>query len=148
MIKKFGEYINESMNGFTKGDVIEVISMFGQTDDLPDKTAKYIGRIYIVDDVKNGQVKVLGDGNWSIQDVRKLSSEEVQKRQPEIQEIRDAWEKRKAEYRENELERLDQAVKNLHSVLNYTDEDVEISKVIKNSSGGMYKATLRIEKLN
>ena len=149
MIKKFGQYINESMNGFSKGDVVEVISIFGQVEDLPDQTAKYIGRIYIVDnyDSNAGKIETLGSGTWSVQDVRKLSPEEIKKRAPQIREILEAWEKKKASYKEASIKNINQSVKNLQQDLTHIDENMEIIEVISTDKSN-YKVTLKIEKLD
>lgn len=149
MIKKFGQYINESKNPINKGDVVEVISIFGQTEDeLPEKTAKYIGRIYIVDNIDNqfGKIETLGSGTWSIQDVRKLSTEEVKKRQPEIDEIISQWDNKKAEHKANSIKKVRQNLKNLGQIIELIDEDIEIAEETITSSN-KYKLTLRIEKL-
>lgn len=150
MIKKFKEYkLNESMNGFSKGDVVEVISIFGQVEDLPDQTAKYIGRIYIVDDYDSeaGKIETLGSGTWSIQDVRKLSPEEIKKRAPQIREIIEAWEKKKASYKEASIKNINQSVKNIQKDLDYIDENIEITEVLSTDKS-KYKVTLKIEKLD
>ena len=94
-IKRYNEFINENFNnGLQKGDVIEVISVWGEID-VPPPNDKYIGRLFIVDSVEYDKGEIIGvnilpEGAWWIQDVRKLSEKEIEERKPEIDEISNA----------------------------------------------------------
>lgn len=150
MIKKFNEYsINENLNGFQKGDVVEVVSMFGEpVENLNKENAKYIGRIYVVDDSDEHRVKVLGGGTWMISDVRKLSPKEIEKRQPEIQEIYNSWEKEKSEMKERHIGYIKNDIQSIGSNLNHIDSSIRLEEETTNDQGERFKITLNIEKLD
>jgi hypothetical protein len=77
-----------------EGDVVEVVSIFGRgKDELNDIEKKYIGKLYIIDDVykclyeDDDHVTILGGGTWDLNDIRKISDEEKIQRKNEIDKI-------------------------------------------------------------
>jgi len=148
MIKKFSEYsINENLNGFQNGDVVEVISVMGETENLNKANSKYIGRIYVVDHSDEHSVHTLDGGTWMISDVRKLSAKEIEKRQPEIKEIHAAWETRKINKLDRNLRYLEEQLNCMYNNLDYV-ESTNITKEVNTLNDVRYRLTLNIEKLD
>jgi len=147
MIKNFEEYITESANGFNKGDVVEVMSIFGEAEDLNDRNSKYIGRLYVVDSADSDSVKVLDGGVWATRDVRKLTPQEIEKRSPEIKEIIEAWEGKKKGYKKSNIKGLQQDLKLMANNLNYINESMVIIEDVKTDKH-RYKLTLNIQKVD
>ena len=146
-VKSFGKFLNENINTDIKnGDVIEVMTIFGRgKDELKDIEKKYIGKLYVVDNIQDEEtLRVLDGGTWMIDDVRKLSDVEIKQRQNEIDSIYSIIEKDKV-YRKNQnREWLKNHINTFKQYLN--DKEFDFNENDFDLSNDKYEITFSIKK--
>lgn len=146
-VKNYGQFLNKSINTDIKsGDIIEVVTIFGRgKDELNDIEKKYIGKLYVVDNIQDEEnLRVLGGGTWEIDDVRKLSDIEIKQRQNEIDSIYSTIEKDKV-YRKNQnREWLKNHINTFKQYLN--DKEFDFDENDFDLSNDKYEITLSIRK--
>ncbi len=146
-IKSFGKFLNENINtNIQNGDVIEVMTIFGRgKDELKDIEKKYIGKLYVVDGIQDEEtLRVLGGGTWMIDDVRKLSNDEIKQRQNEIDRIYSHIEKDNVYRRNQNREWLKNHINTFKQYL--SDKEFDFNENNFDLSNDKYEIILSIKK--
>lgn len=146
-VKSFGKFLNENINtNIQSEDVVEVMTIFGRDkNELKDIEKKYIGKLYVVDNIQDEErLKVFGGGTWMIDDVRKLSNIEIKQRQKEIDKIYSDIEKDKVYRRNQNNEWLKNHINTFKQYLN--DKEFDFNENNFDLSNDKYEITLSIKK--